>query len=111
MSRGKRADFSKLLITQSERWGSEAPLAPRQDGHRQAPAASAPVPGILQSLLAGVGRGAPALRYNHMQAAQAIPAWLRNPDLGEGGPGLPLPPSAQPQACRRPQGSCKLQEQ
>lgn len=97
---------------QSERWGSEAPLVPRQDDdHRQAPDAPALVPGILRSLLAGVGRGAPALRYNHVQAAQAIPAWLRNPDLGEGGPGLPLLLSAQPQACRRPQGSCKLQEE
>ena len=89
--------------------GVWAPLVPRQDGHRQAP--PSPVPGILRSLLAGVGRGVPALRYSHMQAAQAIPAWLRNPDLGEGGPGLPLRLSAQPQACRRPQGCCKLQEE
>lgn len=38
-----------------------------------------------------------------------VPAGLRNPDLGEGRAGPDLPLSAWPQACRSPQGCCKLQ--
>ena len=72
-SRGKSADFSKLLIMQSERRGSEAPLVPRQEQ------ASTPLPPLpcsgsqhppVTPRQAGVGKGVPALCYLHVQAAR-----------------------------------------
>ena len=76
-SRGKSADFSKLLIMQSEQRGSEVPLVPRQE--QACPRCPALVPSIPRSprgpfreqlWRAGVGRGLPALCYLQVQAAR-----------------------------------------
>ena len=98
------------------------PLVPCQDRHLQA---STPLPllpcsgsqhppvtlrALPRAAVAGWGgQGSARPSLPPHAGCLGVPAGLRNPDLGEGGPGLTLPLSAQPQACRSPQGCCKLQ--